>query len=80
VQNQHPAAGWTHRRAALLDQPLEGTAARTGLVMEDRERFKQSGLGREMGVFGLEAHQPKTVLGRNRPEAGNLEPLAERNA
>jgi aldehyde dehydrogenase (NAD+) len=29
--------------------------------------FKQSGLGREMGVFGLEAHlEPKTVLGRTR--------------
>jgi len=29
--------------------------------------FKQSGLGREMGVFGLEAHmEPKTVLGRRR--------------
>ncbi|MDB5367664.1 MAG: aldehyde dehydrogenase family protein, partial [Rhodospirillales bacterium] len=29
--------------------------------------FKQSGIGREMGVFGLEAHlEPKTVLGRKR--------------
>ena len=29
--------------------------------------FKQSGLGREMGVFGLEAHlEPKSVLGRSR--------------
>jgi aldehyde dehydrogenase (NAD+) len=29
--------------------------------------FKQSGLGREMGVFGLEAHlEPKAVLGRKR--------------
>jgi aldehyde dehydrogenase (NAD+) len=29
--------------------------------------FKQSGLGREMGVFGLEAHlEPRTVLGRSR--------------
>jgi len=29
--------------------------------------FKQSGLGREMGVFGLEAHlEPKAVLGRRR--------------
>ncbi|MEJ0066472.1 MAG: aldehyde dehydrogenase family protein [Caulobacteraceae bacterium] len=33
--------------------------------------FKQSGLGREMGVFGLEAHlEPKTVLGRPRALAG----------
>jgi aldehyde dehydrogenase (NAD+) len=32
--------------------------------------FKQSGLGREMGVFGLEAHlEPKTMLGRSRVEA-----------
>jgi aldehyde dehydrogenase (NAD+) len=32
--------------------------------------FKQSGLGREMGVFGLEAHlEPKTVLGRSRFDA-----------
>jgi aldehyde dehydrogenase (NAD+) len=29
--------------------------------------FKQSGIGREMGIFGLEAHlEPKTVLGRAR--------------
>jgi aldehyde dehydrogenase (NAD+) len=29
--------------------------------------FKQSGLGREMGVFGLEAFlEPKAVLGRKR--------------
>ncbi len=32
--------------------------------------FKQSGIGREMGVFGLEAHlEPKTVLGRSRAAA-----------
>ena len=39
MQNQNPATDQTLRPATLHGSPLPAASARTGLVMEDRERF-----------------------------------------
>ena len=58
------------RARAVASQLTAGRVLINGLYHEPLAPFggfKQSGLGREMGVFGLEAHlEPKTVLGRRR--------------
>jgi aldehyde dehydrogenase (NAD+) len=58
------------RARAVASQLTTGRVLINGLHHEPLAPFggfKQSGLGREMGVFGLEAHlEPKTVLGRSR--------------
>ncbi|MDB5426639.1 MAG: aldehyde dehydrogenase family protein [Phenylobacterium sp.] len=58
------------RARAVASQLMAGRVLINGLHHEPLAPFggfKQSGLGREMGVFGLEAHlEPKTVLGRSR--------------
>jgi aldehyde dehydrogenase (NAD+) len=61
------------RAHAVASQLMTGRVLINGLHHEPLAPFggfKQSGMGREMGVFGLEAHlEPKTVLGRSRMAA-----------
>lgn len=61
------------RAHAVAAQLMTGRVLINGLHHEPLAPFggfKQSGMGREMGVFGLEAHlEPKTVLGRSRVAA-----------
>jgi aldehyde dehydrogenase (NAD+) len=56
------------RAHAVASQLTAGRVLINGLFHEPLAPFggfKQSGLGREMGVFGLEAHlEPKAILGR----------------
>jgi aldehyde dehydrogenase (NAD+) len=60
----------TERARAVASQLQAGRVLINGAQHEPLAPFggfKQSGLGREMGVFGLESHlEPKSVLGRKR--------------
>ena len=61
------------RAHAVASQLIAGRVLINGLHHEPLAPFggfKHSGMGREMGVFGLEAHlEPRTMLGRSRTAA-----------